>query len=71
MKIVYFKNESGDSAYPICRVDCDFTQEQLKQIVNENVGDDYYDGELCGEFWIEELLNVPTLSKLMKKSKLN
>lgn len=67
MKIVMFKNESGDDAYPVCVLDTNVSESVIRRVVCNNVGDDYCDGELYGEWWVEDLTEVPKLSLLLNK----
>jgi hypothetical protein len=41
MKVLYFKNESGDDFYPICIVDRDLSEIEQAKIVAKNIGDDF------------------------------
>lgn len=64
-----FKNHSGDPEKIIAIVDIQLSNEYLYKIVCQNVGDDFVDGELCGDYWIEDVGNgYPLLSELYNKS---
>lgn len=45
MKVLFFKNESGDDSYAICEVDRDLTEKEIFKIVSENIGDDFFPAE--------------------------
>ena len=42
MKIVFFKNKSGDPVYPVFRLISDLTKEQIEKEIGNRIGDDYY-----------------------------
>lgn len=58
-----FKNESGDDAYGICHIDNDATEEEIKRVVENNIGDDFSDGQIYGEYWVMKIETA--LSELM------
>lgn len=67
MVVLKFKNESGDPEYIICEVDIILTEKEIENIVKENIGDDYCDGYICGEYWVESVdSNIPKASSLLK-----
>ena len=57
MKVLVFENTSGDDPYMICIVDIELTEEQIRKIVIESIGDDYIkdDDEICGSYWVDEI----------------
>jgi len=69
MKILKFENISGDPAYSIAIVDIELSQDDIRKIVINNIGDDYGDDEdeIFGTYWIEEFEKVSLASELLLK----
>ncbi len=72
MKILRFKNESGGNAISICEIDIDLTDEQIRDIVISNIGDDYdsVNDYICGDYHIEEL-NLDKASDILFSNNYN
>ncbi len=66
MKLLMFKNESGDDSYPIGIIDKNYTEKQIKDFVIKNIGCDYIQNEdyICGQYWIEDYSKLKLLSNL-------
>lgn len=57
VKVVLWKNESGDETKPLMVLDGNPPEEVVRKTVCALVGDDY-DKEwdhLCGHYWVEEI----------------
>lgn len=68
MKIVFFKNESGDDEVPLFELDEEASSFEIEEIVKQRINDDYdkNDDYICGTWWIKEI-NVPVFSSLKEK----
>jgi hypothetical protein len=67
MKVVFFKNESGDEAQPLFYLDADVSDDEIETVVKSQVGDDYDEVDDClyGHWWIEDLDELHAMSELM------
>jgi hypothetical protein len=52
--VIMFKNHSGDDPVVLGVSTTKQEEPKLREKVISRIGDDYADGEICGDYWVQE-----------------